>query len=448
MKTQKMKIMESIDSSLSIDGTENEEQDSLIADKKLPLVSSCYIYRVPPKLRKVNEDAYTPALVSIGPFHHRDERLESTKELKLQYLHKFMERTHENSVEYIEKLRAWEGKIRCCYSETIAMESDEFVNMILTDACFIIEFFLEFKHPLDKDPLAAKPWRRWYIMLDLILLENQLPFFVLEGLFKLAFPSGFGFKRLSFVKLAYKNFRTSELLCYAGAKKARLHLTFEHFEQQYLTCSEVYHLNDILRMFYLPHKLKKGEQSQSPPVKLICSASQLREAGIKFKAKNHHGMADVHYDDGELKIPCFTITDWTETMIRNVIAFEQCHHPYESYVTDNIVFWDHLIDTEKDVELLVQKKIIKNFLSDNNAVAFMVNGLCRNFVPISSNHDYVKLCEDLNDFYDKRTNKYKAIFRHEYLRTPWKIASLVAAILLLFLTLIQAVCSVIALFQK
>ncbi|RDX78459.1 hypothetical protein CR513_41264, partial [Mucuna pruriens] len=34
----------------------------------------------------------------------------------------------------------------------------------------------------------------------------------------------------------------------------------------------------------------------------------------------------------------------------------------------------------------------------------------------------------LNAFYEKPCNKYKAIFIHEYLNTPWKIASTVAAI--------------------
>jgi hypothetical protein len=30
------------------------------------------IYRVPKKLGKVNKDAYTPKLISIGPLHHND----------------------------------------------------------------------------------------------------------------------------------------------------------------------------------------------------------------------------------------------------------------------------------------------------------------------------------------------------------------------------------------
>ena len=45
----------------------------------------CFIYKVPPELRKVNHDAYTPMLISIGPFHHKDEKLKNMEELKLRY---------------------------------------------------------------------------------------------------------------------------------------------------------------------------------------------------------------------------------------------------------------------------------------------------------------------------------------------------------------------------
>jgi hypothetical protein len=48
-----------------------------------------YTYRVSKKLRKVNEEAYTPKLVSIGPFHHDLEELSGVKLQKLIYLNKF-----------------------------------------------------------------------------------------------------------------------------------------------------------------------------------------------------------------------------------------------------------------------------------------------------------------------------------------------------------------------
>ena len=46
----------------------------------LPLYPMCSICRVPEKLRRLNENAYTPRVVSIGPFHHGKESLKPMEE--------------------------------------------------------------------------------------------------------------------------------------------------------------------------------------------------------------------------------------------------------------------------------------------------------------------------------------------------------------------------------
>jgi hypothetical protein len=63
--------------------------------------------------------------------------------------------------------------------------------------------------------------------------------------------------------------------------------------------------------------------------------------------------------------------------MRNIIAFEGCHiSNYESaYVSQYLSILDFLINTEKDVCILVNKKIIANWMGDANAVATMVNKL-------------------------------------------------------------------------
>ncbi|CAL8121106.1 unnamed protein product [Prunus armeniaca] len=50
------------------------------------------IYRVPSKLRKVNEAAYTPQLLSIGPFHHGKPELKDMETHKKIYYENFLAR--------------------------------------------------------------------------------------------------------------------------------------------------------------------------------------------------------------------------------------------------------------------------------------------------------------------------------------------------------------------
>jgi len=56
--------------------------------QKSPLIpSKSSIFRVPDRLRRHNEKAFEPELVSIGPFHHGKEKLQAMEKIKLWYLH-------------------------------------------------------------------------------------------------------------------------------------------------------------------------------------------------------------------------------------------------------------------------------------------------------------------------------------------------------------------------
>uniref|UniRef100_A0A7N2LFA7 Uncharacterized protein n=1 Tax=Quercus lobata TaxID=97700 RepID=A0A7N2LFA7_QUELO len=78
---------------------EIEECDDIIVDVPLALdldpdeQPDCCIYRVPEKLHKVNKDAYTPMLISIGPFHHHEKKLKKMEQLKLRYFKEALYRT-------------------------------------------------------------------------------------------------------------------------------------------------------------------------------------------------------------------------------------------------------------------------------------------------------------------------------------------------------------------
>uniref|UniRef100_A0A2N9FHS5 Uncharacterized protein n=1 Tax=Fagus sylvatica TaxID=28930 RepID=A0A2N9FHS5_FAGSY len=149
----------------------------------------CCIYRVPKKLRKVNKDAYTPKLISIGPLHHNKKDLRDMEIQKLRYFKDFFSRTTKTQKDLANVIEKCEIKIRHSYAVTPKTNKEEFVNMILLDAIFIIELFLKSSaKPEDKeDYILSIPLLRNDIKLDLILVENQLPFFILEDLYNLVF---------------------------------------------------------------------------------------------------------------------------------------------------------------------------------------------------------------------------------------------------------------------
>ncbi|KAG6731327.1 hypothetical protein I3842_01G124200 [Carya illinoinensis] len=81
-----------------------------------------------------------------------------------------------------------EGRARKCYAECIGQTKDEFVEMMLLDGCFIIELFRKCKglSPRDDhDPIFQIDWMLNAVEVDLLLFENQLPYFVLDKLFEI-----------------------------------------------------------------------------------------------------------------------------------------------------------------------------------------------------------------------------------------------------------------------
>lgn len=100
----------------------NMKEKSLCMPKRLKRYSgskSCSIHRVPYSLRKHNEDAYNPQLISIGPFHYekrKTDQLRSMEEHKWNYLHDIISREHPRWLEECyAKIKRLDKKARNCY---------------------------------------------------------------------------------------------------------------------------------------------------------------------------------------------------------------------------------------------------------------------------------------------------------------------------------------------
>ncbi|XP_041006695.1 UPF0481 protein At3g47200-like isoform X2 [Juglans microcarpa x Juglans regia] len=404
----------------------------LLESSRRPLrPGECCIYTVPHHLRKLNEEAYTPQVISIGPFHHGNEKLQNIlEEYKVRYLEDFMGRAQTNLENLVRIVKGLEERIRQCYAETIELDSDEFVKMILLDAAFIIEYFLRDMFPVqwtDEDRTVIKPWITARMKLDFLLLENQLPFFILEDLYQLVLVTHRIYR--PFIEVAFLYFRF---------------LNTQDKSSESDEFNGIIHFVDLIRIFYLPPPgtLSERHELDSGVEKIYC-ATQLAEAGLTFKKSGSKCYLDLKYHKGgELEIPRFTIDNTTEILARNLMALEQCHYPTEAYVTDYFLLLDFLVDTGKDVALLAQKKILVNGMGDDNAT--FINNLGTNVQFSSMSPEYHRLCRDIVEFHDSNWNRWKAILKRDYLSTPWRVVATIAAILVLAFTLTQAICSIIS----
>ena len=71
--------------SMNHDDDVMDDINGMLEEAEPPITSECCIYKVPFGLRRLNEDAYTPRVVSIGPFHYAKARLQNMQRHKLVY---------------------------------------------------------------------------------------------------------------------------------------------------------------------------------------------------------------------------------------------------------------------------------------------------------------------------------------------------------------------------
>ncbi|XP_057477542.1 UPF0481 protein At3g47200-like [Actinidia eriantha] len=403
-------------------------------DNLSPLSPKCFIFRVPKRLRQVNERAYTPFLVSIGPFHHGRDDLKPLEEHKWRYLKDFLQHSQKPLEYFVAFIKEREESIRECYAESIIFDSDKFVEIILVDAAFIIEVLLKNRYSnliTSGDRIFEKPKVILDIFQDFLLLENQLPFFVLDELFEMA-------------KVVVGSNENELTPTFVGIARKFL-AGFDGLEDKIpedIDSTGVQHFVDLFSNLLAPREHsqphKWGKELVKPP-----TAKELHDAGIKFKASSSNNPFDIRFMSGVLEIPKLVISDKTESRVRNVVAFERCLCN-ECYMTQYVWFLDNLINSSKDAEYLVESGIIEQWIGDNTDVSNLINKLTIETFLTTNNFYFSELCEELNDYCKKPWHNWAATLRRDYFKTPWRVISIFAAMILLSLTFIQTMCSIVS----
>ncbi|XP_019088325.1 PREDICTED: UPF0481 protein At3g47200 isoform X1 [Camelina sativa] len=358
----------------------NEGDDALVdsikakLDSLSSLTTHCCIYKVPNKLRILNPDAYTPRLVSFGPLHHGKEELQAMEE------HKYRFRITSSSLQaYLNKDRIFGNSV------------------MITDVCR-----------------------------DMMLIENQFPFFVVKEIFLLLFVY-YQQGTPSILKLAQRHFS-----CFLS-----------NIDDEMLT-SEPKHFVDLLRSCYLPLVPARLKET-TLKVENAPEATELHTVGVNFKPAEASCLLDISFSDGVLKIPTIFIDDLTESLYRNIIAFEQCHCSDKNFL-HYIRLLGCLIKSPTDANLLIRSGIIMNNLGNAEDVSKLFHSIYKEVI-FGRRFYFQTISENLQAYCNTPWNRWKAILRHDffYFHSPWSVVSVFAVILLIILTFIQVVCSILAL---
>ncbi|KAI8011123.1 UPF0481 protein [Camellia lanceoleosa] len=309
-------------------------------------------------------------------------------------------------------MRESEERARKFYAEPISLDSNEFVEMMLLDSCFIVEFLrkCEMANLIDPNDRIFQLGHITYgLCRDLMLFENQLPFFIVMQLFNMTQNSTDSLDDL--VRMFVRLFDQET----PGENPRKNDIEHLLALRHYCSC---YQFHSIVSQRD-PVKTKDPSETKYPSQTKDMSlnfAKELQEAGINFKKSEGRNLFDI----------------------RNLIAYGQyLPHTSWNYFTAYRKFMDYLVNTSEDVRILTHNGIIHNLLGDNEVAAVMINKLGTNI--IASYVGYKEVYNNVNKHCREKWNLRLATLRRDYFNTPWALISFLAAVVLLLLTVLQTI---------
>ncbi|PKU70775.1 UPF0481 protein [Dendrobium catenatum] len=380
---------------------------------------------------------------------------------KWRSLYHALDRTGRDVRLYLDAARFLEDRARSCYEAPISMSSDAFVESLVLDSIFALELFRGVAREgfrglgySPNDPVFAVRGIMHSLQRNMIMLENQLPLFVLDWILTLQLgyePSGSYLVAPLSLRFFNPLMPTDELLRPTASSGP----LYEVDSGGALHCIDVFRHNLLPcpTPASIPRLTCRGKQSARPfaaacptpfsdawwlPItnkrrwQLIHRVVDLRDAGIKFRRRTGVRFWDIEFKDGVLYIPCLLIHDGTKSLFLNLIVFEQCHLECDNHITSYLTFMDNLINSDVDVRYLHANEIIEHWLGSDGEVAVMFNRLCQEVM--FDRHDcYLSELLEQVRYYNNKWNTWRASFNHKYFSNPLAFISLIAVVVLLLL---------------
>ncbi|XP_059295408.1 UPF0481 protein At3g47200-like [Lycium ferocissimum] len=375
--------------------------------------------RLDPEIQS-NVSCYAPLVVSIGPIHHWNSQLQPMEKYKKLLALEFADQdSKKERHEWVSPLLSTDAvsidelyirvknivpDVRECYEDLNKYYSDEeFTQMMFLDGCFILQYFHCIVTGNAKE-LKMKSHDIAFIRRDLFLLENQLPFEVLQVLMSCKFKNNVGMEMIkTFISSAHEKphqghgfiqcikdffpdfFLTQKVMNFLG--KICQGEGPSPTKQKSVKTPLPYHLLELLKTHLIdPKAFSKDGCYLRGELCSYRSAIELKKAGIHLRRGKSRRFSDILFNSfhfsSVLTLPPITIDDSTKSEFLNLVAYEAFPDTPDDFgVTSYLCFMDSLIDNVEDVKELKSKGILVNFLRTDQEVADLFHEIARDLVP-------------------------------------------------------------------
>uniref|UniRef100_A0ACD5Z1P2 Uncharacterized protein n=1 Tax=Avena sativa TaxID=4498 RepID=A0ACD5Z1P2_AVESA len=416
------------------------------ASQKLDVIYSNIsnkIHRFPSSLRSLDDGDYIiPRMVAIGPYHHGLPDLEDMEEIKKAATYHFCMDSGQPPEAVYEKVLTVAEDGRSCYTDGRAVGVlADFAAMMFRDGCFLLQIMLWL---LQDDGSAGRGapsftcrFNSMAALRDLFLLENQIPWVVMETLMACR-PDVFRVVLREFIVYMGKFFqlhtdtdigaKTLDLELDGGYKPPHL-LALLHFHQSGgLSTSKELQLRGLETL---------------PPV--VTSAMDLAEIGVKLTPSRSVEFKDMALTKGPLfpvlSMPPLFLSELTACWLVNMAAFEATtafplgattgEYTVSSYLT----LLSMLMDRVEDVHELRAKRLIQSDFTNDRTLAFFKGGLT-SYAYV--NDRYIGILRQLADHKHKRwvwIAIHKFVYR--YHKTIVTVLSIISVLIGIFHALLS-----------
>lgn len=504
------------------------------------------IFNVPKALMVSDPESYTPQQVALGPYHYWRPELYEMQRYKLAAAKRSQKQLQclyfQNLV---DQLIEFEPRIRACYHKYLDFNGETLAWMMGIDASFMLEFLQIYaiqegkvitrvssrmSHLVDH---AGRKSAHNTILRDMVMLENQIPLFVLRKMLEFQFSSleaaddmllsmlvGLC-KELSPFKLVEELPKIPVPDC-AHLLDFLYHMIVPKVEEpseiievedhnedmqgKEKSSSDSSYVKQFLDVIWnMLSKVNRGPISLiktvlvSRPVKVVLklpwtilsnlpgfailkqpveyfffsqdkaevkpedetsglnsninkpplveeitipSVSDLSKAGVKFLPTNG-SILTITFDVKTVTfyLPTVSLDVNTEVILRNLVAYEASNASGPLAFTRYTELMNGIIDTEEDVKVLRERGIILNRLKSDGEVANLWNGMSKS-IRLTKVPFLDKVIEDVNKHYNGKWSVKSEKFFEIYVFGSWQFLTLLAAVMLLVMMAMQAVCSV------
>uniref|UniRef100_A0A0E0LZJ7 Uncharacterized protein n=1 Tax=Oryza punctata TaxID=4537 RepID=A0A0E0LZJ7_ORYPU len=508
----------SIDIKALVEGLDDSMRNVDLKGKGIVPSSEYHISIVKSNVRNVDPYQYTPDSIIVGPYHRKAEhRMEPVKlAMLLGALPGDEQKRRSTLHRYLGEIVGLLDKVRSYYADGAKECNDATLSkLLLVDGFYILQSFRVGSFGEESSSGQATGGSSGgggmcaqdnieHIRDVFYLLENQIPFFVLEKIYDLFYPppETSDVKSTAEIVLDALEDSLQPLLKDLGYTQLEirsspdgvspwhlLHLLYMHFKPTAVpdempanvngggvaatSAAAAFNVEEIERppnshwhifptwRMWLTRTAATtpapvGEDGdaaavQPHPAYRWHGATQYHTAGMTFEKRRLDGSSKArNILDVELRrltvcIPTITVEDNTFRILRNLVALEQQSPRLGVNVTAYCLFMSHLAGTAKDVDLLVRKEIIVHFMGSDEEVAQGFADLCKG-VSINLNdtgRTYLhKTWEKMEKRYNSRPINWIKLLQRKHLSNPVLVFALLVAMIPFVCNILQAVYAV------